>query len=50
MLICYAAFAVVPLVLTVVPVDFISELLETSMLAPVFNNGNLVMAIMNGKL
>ena len=49
-LICYAAFAVVPLVLTVVPVDFISELLETSMLAPVFNNGNLVMAIMNGKL
>ncbi|MGN0764585.1 MAG: CvpA family protein [Aristaeellaceae bacterium] len=49
-LICYAAFTVVPLVLTVVPVDFISELLETSMLAPVFNNGNLVMAIMNGKL
>ena len=49
-LICYAAFTVVPLVLTVVPVDFISELLDTSMLAPLFNNGNLVMAIMNGKL
>lgn len=49
-LICYAAFTVVPLVLTVVPVDFISELLETSMLAPLFNNGNLVMAIMNGRL
>ena len=49
-LICYAAFTVVPLVLTVVPVDFISELLDTSMLAPLFNNGNLVMAIMNGRM
>ncbi|MGN0747596.1 MAG: CvpA family protein [Aristaeellaceae bacterium] len=49
-LICYAAFTVVPLVLTVVPMDFISELLDASMLAPLFNNGNLVMAIMNGRL
>ena len=47
-LICYAAFAIVPLILTVVPVDFISELLDASTLAPVFNNGNLIMAIMNG--
>ncbi|MGN0778521.1 MAG: CvpA family protein [Aristaeellaceae bacterium] len=49
-LLCYAAFTVVPLVMTVVPVDFISELIEQSVLAPLFNNGNLVMAIMNGKL
>ncbi|MGN1020894.1 MAG: CvpA family protein [Aristaeellaceae bacterium] len=49
-LICYAAFTVVPLVLTVVPMDFISEMLDASTLAPLFNNGNLVMAIMNGKL
>lgn len=49
-LICYAAFAIVPLVLTVVPVDFISELLAESTLAPIFNNGNLILAIMNGKL
>lgn len=48
--ICYALFAVVPLVLTVVPVDFISQMLEESTFAPVFNNGSLILAIMNGKL
>lgn len=49
-LICYAAFTVVPLVLTVVPVDFVSDLLNASTLAPIFNNGNLILAIMNGRL
>lgn len=49
-LICYAAFTIVPLVLTVVPVDFVSEMLNASTLAPIFNNGNLILAIMNGRL
>lgn len=49
-LICYAAFTIVPLVLTVVPVDFVSEILNASTLAPIFNNGNLILAIMNGRL
>ena len=49
-LIAYALFAVVPLVLTVVPIDLISELLEQSTLAPIFNNGNLILSIMNGRL
>lgn len=50
LLICYAAFAIVPLVLTVVPMDLISEMLDASSLAPLFNNGNLILAIMNGGL
>lgn len=49
-LICYAVFALVPLVLTVVPIDMISELFEQSTLAPIFNNGNLILGIMNGRL
>lgn len=49
-LICYALFALVPLVLTVVPVDFISNLIDESALAPIFNNGNLILGIMNGRL
>ena len=49
-LICYAAFAIVPLILTVVPVDFVSAALNESTLAPIFNNGNLILAIMNGGL
>ena len=40
----------IPLVLTVVPMDLISELLDASSLAPLFNNGNLILAIMNGGL
>lgn len=49
-LICYALFALVPLVLTVVPLDFLSTLIEESTLAPIFNNGNLILGIMNGRL
>lgn len=48
--VCYAAFAIVPLVLTVVPIDIVSQLLAESTLAPIFNNGNLILAIMNGHL
>lgn len=50
LVICYAVFALVPLVLTVVPVDMISQLFEESTLAPIFNNGNLILGIMNGRL
>lgn len=49
-LICYALFALVPLVETVVPIDLISELIAQSTLAPIFNNGNLILGIMNGRL
>lgn len=49
-LICYAIFAVVPLVLTMVPIELISELIDASTLAPIFNNGNIILSIMNGSL
>lgn len=49
-IICFALFAVVPLVQTMVPLDLVNELIEGSTLAPIFNNGNLVLSIMNGSL
>lgn len=49
-LLCYALFAVVPLVLTMVPIELISELIEASTLAPIFNNGNIILSVMNGAL
>lgn len=49
-LLCYALFALVPLVQTMVPIDMITELIEQSTLAPIFNNGNLILGIMNGRL
>ena len=49
-LVCYAIFAVVPLVLTMVPIELISELIDASTLAPFFNNGNIILSIMNGAL
>ncbi len=49
-LICLAVFTLVPLVQTMVPLDFIDELLEESQLAPIFMNGNLITAIMNKQL
>jgi len=50
LLICLVLFTLVPLVQTMVPLDLITELLEGSALAPVFMNGNLITAIMNGQL
>ncbi len=44
---CYALFALVPLLMTVVPFEQFSELVEQSMLAKVFNNGELIMSIIN---
>ncbi|MBQ8202593.1 MAG: CvpA family protein [Clostridia bacterium] len=50
LLICLAVFTLIPLVQTMVPLDVINELLAGSALAPVFMNGNLITAIMNGRL
>ena len=49
-LICAAAFTVVPLVMTVAPVDAISELIEQSALAKIFAENNLILLIMNRKM
>lgn len=49
-LLCFIAFALIPLIETMVPIDGIAALVEQSTLAPVFNSGNLIMAIMNGRL
>ncbi len=45
--ICYAVFALVPLLMTVVPFEQFNELMEQSALAKVFNNGDLIMSIIN---
>ncbi len=49
-LLCFVAFAVLPLVETIVPIEGIAEIVSESTLAPLFNGGNLILAIMNGKL
>ena len=50
MILCYALFAVVPLALTMVPFDQVSEMIDQSHLAAFFNNGNLILSIMNQRL
>lgn len=50
LLVCLVIFTLVPLVQTMVPLDMIGDLLEESAFAPVFMNGNLITAIMNGQL
>ena len=49
-LLCFVAFAVLPLIQTIVPVTGVNDLVTQSALAPLFNSGNLILAIMNGKL
>ena len=49
-LLCFVAFALLPLVQTLLPVQDINQLVEASALAPLFNSGNLILAIMNGRL
>lgn len=50
-LFCFLAFALLPLVQTVLPVEQqIGQLLAESTLAPLFNSRNLITAIMNGRL
>ncbi len=50
LLICLALFTLLPLVQTVLPLDMVTELIDQSTLAPIFSNGNLILAIMNGGL
>ena len=50
LLICLAVFTLIPLVQTMIPLEFITQLLEESQLAPLFMNGNLITAIMNKQL
>ena len=50
MILVFVLFALLPLVQTVVPLDTVNEVVSASTLAPLFNNGALVTAIMNGKL
>jgi len=47
---CFVAFAILPLIQTLLPVQDINQLVQESALAPLFNSGNLILAIMNGKL
>ena len=49
-LLCFVAFALLPLVQTLLPMQEISQLVEASALAPLFNSGNLILAIMKGRL
>lgn len=49
-LLCFVAFALLPLIQTLLPVQDINQLVDQSALAPLFNSGNLILAIMNGKL
>ncbi len=49
-LLCFVLFALMPLLQTVIPVEGLDEMVKTSALAPVFNSGNLITAIMNGHL
>ena len=50
LLICLAVFTLIPLVQTMVPLDIITELLDGSLLAPIFMNGSLITAIMNERI
>ncbi len=49
-LLCFLAFALLPLIQTVVPVKGIDELVAASTLAPLFNSDRLILMIMNGRL
>ena len=49
-LLCFVAFALLPLIQTLLPVQDINELVAASAFAPLFNSGNLILAIMNGRL
>jgi len=49
-LLCFVAFALLPLIETMAPIEGIADLVQQSSLAPLFNSGNLILAIMNGHL
>ena len=47
-LLCFIAFALLPLIQTIAPVGVLEELVAASTLAPLFNSDQLILAIMNG--
>lgn len=47
---CFVVFATMPLLESVIPIPQFQELVEASALAKVFENGNLLLSIMNRKL
>ena len=49
-ILCFVAFALLPLIQTVVPIQGINDLVAASSLAPIFNSDQLILAIMNGRL
>lgn len=49
-LLCYVVFAILPLMQTMIPLKQISDAVASSQTTPVFNSGNLILAIMNGRL
>ena len=49
-LLCFVTFALLPLFQTLLPVQNINDVVEGSALAPLFNSGNLILAIMKGRL
>ncbi len=49
-LLCFIAFALLPLIQTIVPIKGADELVSKSLLAPVFNSSNLILSIMRGHL
>lgn len=49
-LLCFVIFTVLPLMESVVPLPEFRELVDQSALAQVFENGNLIISIMNRKL
>lgn len=49
-LLCFIAFALLPLIQTVIPIGNLDELVKQSTLAPLFNSNQLIMAIMKGGL
>ena len=49
-LICFAAFTLLPLLESVIPVPEFSAMIEESTLADIFANSNLIISIMNRKL
>ncbi len=49
-LLCFVAFALLPLIQTIIPIKGADDLIQGSILAPVFNSTNLILSIMKGHL
>lgn len=49
-LFCYLLFTLVPLAQTVIHLDLFDQLINNSLLATLFNNGNLILSIINRRL